>query len=33
MKTWLYEYLGTRLDFDVPGKWCGAILNNADGTR
>uniref|UniRef100_A0A8R7UN63 Uncharacterized protein n=1 Tax=Triticum urartu TaxID=4572 RepID=A0A8R7UN63_TRIUA len=33
MKTWLYEYLGTKLDFDVPGKWCGAILNSADGTR
>ncbi|XP_044949627.1 protein TPR1-like [Hordeum vulgare subsp. vulgare] len=33
MKTWLYDNLGSRLDFDVPGKWCSAMLYSADGTR
>ncbi|VAI43254.1 unnamed protein product [Triticum turgidum subsp. durum] len=33
MKAWFYDNVGSRVDFDVPGKWCTTMLYSADGTR
>uniref|UniRef100_A0A453N7K2 Uncharacterized protein n=2 Tax=Aegilops tauschii subsp. strangulata TaxID=200361 RepID=A0A453N7K2_AEGTS len=33
LKAWFYDNVGSRVDFDVPGKWCTTMLYSADGTR
>ncbi|XBJ27975.1 hypothetical protein VPH35_005156 [Triticum aestivum] len=33
IKAWLYDDLGSRVDYDAPGNWCTAMLYSADGTR
>ncbi|CAH2044513.1 unnamed protein product [Thlaspi arvense] len=33
IKAWLYDNLGSRVDYDAPGKWCTTMLYSADGTR
>ncbi|KAH9324714.1 hypothetical protein KI387_004892, partial [Taxus chinensis] len=33
IKVWLYDHLGSRLDYDAPGKCCTALAYSADGSR
>uniref|UniRef100_A0A7N0U966 CTLH domain-containing protein n=1 Tax=Kalanchoe fedtschenkoi TaxID=63787 RepID=A0A7N0U966_KALFE len=33
IKAWLYDCLGSRVDYDAPGKWCTMMQYSADGTR
>lgn len=33
IKAWLYDNLGSRVDYDAPGKSCTRMLYSADGTR
>ncbi|XP_042420802.1 protein TOPLESS-RELATED PROTEIN 2-like isoform X1 [Zingiber officinale] len=33
IKAWLYDCLGSRVDYDAPGKWCTAMSYSSDGTR
>ncbi|KAH9783947.1 protein TOPLESS-RELATED PROTEIN 2 [Citrus sinensis] len=33
IKAWLYDYLGSRVDYDAPGNWCTMMAYSADGTR
>ncbi|KAE8772127.1 Topless-related protein 2 [Hordeum vulgare] len=33
IKAWLYDNMGSRVEYDAPGKWCTAMLYSADGTR
>uniref|UniRef100_A0A0E0C039 CTLH domain-containing protein n=1 Tax=Oryza meridionalis TaxID=40149 RepID=A0A0E0C039_9ORYZ len=33
IKAWLYDHMGSRVDYDAPGKWCTTMLYSADGTR
>ncbi|KAL6955721.1 Protein TOPLESS-RELATED PROTEIN 2 [Sarracenia purpurea var. burkii] len=33
IKAWLYDCLGSRVDYDAPGRWCTAMAYSADGTR
>ncbi|VAI41235.1 unnamed protein product [Triticum turgidum subsp. durum] len=33
IKAWLYDNLGSRVEYDAPGKWCTAMLYSTDGTR
>nr|CAB3476729.1 unnamed protein product [Digitaria exilis] len=33
IKAWLYDNVGSRVDYDAPGKWCTTMLYSADGTR
>ncbi|XP_010943652.1 protein TOPLESS-RELATED PROTEIN 2 isoform X1 [Elaeis guineensis] len=33
IKAWLYDCLGSRVDYDAPGHWCTAMAYSADGTR
>lgn len=33
IKAWLYDYLGSRVDYDAPGLWCTMMQYSADGTR
>ncbi|KAJ1443545.1 WD40/YVTN repeat-like-containing domain superfamily [Sesbania bispinosa] len=33
IKAWLYDNLGSRLDYDAPGQWCTTMLYNTDGSR
>ncbi|XP_028105469.1 protein TOPLESS-RELATED PROTEIN 2-like isoform X3 [Camellia sinensis] len=33
IKAWLYDCLGSRVDYDAPGLWCTAMAYSADGTR
>ncbi|PON67014.1 Topless-related protein [Parasponia andersonii] len=33
IKAWLYDNLGSRVDYDAPGHWCTTMLYSADGTR
>ncbi|XP_061349149.1 topless-related protein 2 [Gastrolobium bilobum] len=33
IKAWLYDNLGSRLDYDAPGQWCTKLLYSADGSR
>lgn len=32
IKAWLYDSMGSRVDYDAPGQWCTAMLYSADGT-
>ncbi|KAJ6814027.1 protein TPR2-like isoform X1 [Iris pallida] len=33
IKAWLYDFLGSRVDYDAPGLWCTTMAYSADGTR
>ncbi|XP_016571670.2 protein TOPLESS-RELATED PROTEIN 2 isoform X2 [Capsicum annuum] len=33
IKAWLYDCLGSRVDYDAPGLWCTTMAYSADGTR
>lgn len=33
IKAWLYDCLGSRVDYDAPGHWCTMMAYSADGTR
>ncbi|KAJ1375967.1 WD40/YVTN repeat-like-containing domain superfamily, partial [Sesbania bispinosa] len=33
IKVWLYDNLGSRLDYDAPGQWCTTMLYSTDGSR
>ncbi|XP_029116430.1 protein TOPLESS-RELATED PROTEIN 2 isoform X2 [Elaeis guineensis] len=33
IKAWLYDCLGSRVDYDAPGHWCTTMAYSADGTR
>lgn len=33
IKAWLYDNMGSRVDYDAPGQWCTTILYSADGSR
>lgn len=33
IKAWLYDVIGSRLDYDVPGHACATIAYSADGKR
>ncbi|KAH0978648.1 hypothetical protein GBA52_005825 [Prunus armeniaca] len=33
IKAWLYDCLGSRVDYDAPGLWCTMMSYSADGTR
>ncbi|XWS08546.1 hypothetical protein CRYUN_Cryun40dG0011800 [Craigia yunnanensis] len=33
IKAWLYDNMGSRVDYDAPGQWCTTMLYNADGSR
>ncbi|XWS57464.1 hypothetical protein CRYUN_Cryun09bG0176200 [Craigia yunnanensis] len=33
IKAWLYDNMGSRVDYDAPGHWCTTILYSADGSR
>ncbi|XP_023545229.1 topless-related protein 3-like [Cucurbita pepo subsp. pepo] len=33
IKAWLYDHMGSRVDYDAPGKWCTRMLYSADGSR
>eukprot|EP00850_Spirogloea_muscicola_P001880 SM000007S20840 [mRNA] locus=s7:486412:491929:+ [translate_table: standard] len=33
IKAWLYDHLGSRVDYDAPGKGCTTMAYSADGTR
>jgi len=33
IKAWLYDTLGSRVDYDAPGRWCTTMLYSADGSR
>ncbi|ESW10946.1 hypothetical protein PHAVU_009G252100 [Phaseolus vulgaris] len=33
IKAWLYDALGSRLDYDAPGHWCTRMLYSTDGNR
>ncbi|KAJ0079158.1 hypothetical protein Patl1_24465 [Pistacia atlantica] len=33
IKAWLYNCLGSRVDYDAPGHWCTMMAYSADGTR
>lgn len=33
IKAWLYDCLGSRVDYDAPGRWCTMMAYSADGTR
>ncbi|KAK1570484.1 hypothetical protein Q3G72_002623 [Acer saccharum] len=33
IKAWLYDCLGSRVDYDAPGHWCTMMSYSADGTR
>ena len=33
IKAWLYDCLGSRVDYDAPGLWCTMMAYSADGTR
>ncbi|XVE65573.1 hypothetical protein DITRI_Ditri08aG0010600 [Diplodiscus trichospermus] len=33
IKAWLYDNMGSRVDYDAPGKWCTTMLYSADGSR
>ncbi|KAI9122848.1 hypothetical protein K1719_005737 [Acacia pycnantha] len=33
IKAWLYDYQGSRVDYDAPGQWCTTMLYSADGNR
>ncbi|OVA18707.1 WD40 repeat [Macleaya cordata] len=33
IKAWLYDNVGSRVDYDAPGHWCTTMLYSADGSR
>ncbi|KAG5524381.1 hypothetical protein RHGRI_031142 [Rhododendron griersonianum] len=33
IKAWLYDCLGSRVDYDAPGHWCTTMAYSADGNR
>ncbi|XP_022722525.1 topless-related protein 2-like isoform X2 [Durio zibethinus] len=33
IKAWLYDNMGSRVDYDAPGQWCTTMLYTADGSR
>ena len=33
IKAWLYDNMGSRVDYDAPGHWCTTMLYSADGGR
>ncbi|KAL1545997.1 Topless-related protein 3 [Salvia divinorum] len=33
IKAWLYDNMGSRVDYDAPGLWCTTMLYSADGSR
>ncbi|KAF4389811.1 hypothetical protein F8388_009944 [Cannabis sativa] len=33
IKAWLYDNMGSRVDYDAPGQWCTAMQYSADGSR
>lgn len=33
IKAWLYDNMGSRVDYDAPGRWCTTMLYSADGSR
>eukprot|EP00249_Psilotum_nudum_P021400 c28094_g1_i2 orf=495-3920(+) len=33
IKAWLYDMMGSRVDYDAPGQWCTTMAYSADGTR
>lgn len=33
IKAWLYDNMGSRVDYDAPGNWCTTMLYSADGSR
>lgn len=33
IKAWLYDDMGSRVDYDAPGHWCTTMLYSADGSR
>ncbi|CDP11746.1 unnamed protein product [Coffea canephora] len=33
IKAWLYDCLGSRVDYDAPGLWCATVAYSADGIR
>ncbi|CAL9084769.1 unnamed protein product [Musa textilis] len=33
IKAWLYDCMGSRVDYDAPGHWCTTMAYSADGTR
>ncbi|KAF2307284.1 hypothetical protein GH714_026099 [Hevea brasiliensis] len=33
IKAWLYDNIGSRVDYDAPGRWCTTMLYSADGSR
>ncbi|XP_041017427.1 topless-related protein 3-like isoform X1 [Juglans microcarpa x Juglans regia] len=33
IKAWLYDNVGSRVDYDAPGHWCTKMLYSADGSR
>uniref|UniRef100_A0A0E0LRJ9 CTLH domain-containing protein n=1 Tax=Oryza punctata TaxID=4537 RepID=A0A0E0LRJ9_ORYPU len=33
IQAWLYDCLGSRVDYDAPGHWCTTMAYSADGTR
>ncbi|KAL5985607.1 Protein tpr3 [Asimina triloba] len=33
IKAWLYDNMGSRVDYDAPGNWCTTMAYSADGSR
>ncbi|XP_023762146.2 protein TOPLESS-like [Lactuca sativa] len=33
IKAWLYDNMGSRVDYEAPGRWCTTMAYSADGTR
>ncbi|KAF6158051.1 hypothetical protein GIB67_014845 [Kingdonia uniflora] len=33
IKAWLYDNVGSRVDYDAPGHWCTTMAYSADGSR
>ncbi|XP_057494321.1 topless-related protein 3-like isoform X2 [Actinidia eriantha] len=33
IKAWLYDNMGSRVDYDAPGHWCTTMLYSDDGSR
>ncbi|KAJ6810121.1 protein TPR2-like isoform X1 [Iris pallida] len=33
IKAWLYDFAGSRVDYDAPGLWCTTMAYSADGSR
>ncbi|CAA2971306.1 Topless-related 3 [Olea europaea subsp. europaea] len=33
IKAWLYDNMGSRVDYDAPGHWCTTMLYSADDSR